>query len=180
MALELLNSKMASVYFGNSTAVWSTVLFATLLGLAGGYYFGDKFSNKSKSSRNLFVALLISFILFALLPFSIEIVYGSLLNISLFWGSLIAFIITLSPIAFLFGTVSPLIIHLLVQDNPRPGYFSGLIYFISTLGGILSSLIIGFYLIPSIGIDNTLYVFVCFHLLALILGFYVYKYDSKK
>jgi spermidine synthase len=56
------------------------------------------------------------------------------------------------------GCTSPLFIKQLASDTDA-GKFSGMVYGISTVGGILSTLISGFYIIPAFGFNTTILAF---------------------
>ena len=57
------------------------------------------------------------------------------------------------------GAASPIIISIQTEDGNESGRVSGLVYSISTIGGIVSTFLCGFYLIPAFGISTTLIVF---------------------
>ena len=46
MSTELVGAKLLAPYFGTSLYVWACVMALTLIGLAGGYFFGGRLSVK--------------------------------------------------------------------------------------------------------------------------------------
>lgn len=63
--------------------------------------------------------------------------------------SLMAFVF---PAVFLFGMVSPVLIHLLIHHVDKAGSTAGKVYAVSTLGGVINTLLLGFLIIPEFGI----------------------------
>ncbi|MBL7917222.1 MAG: fused MFS/spermidine synthase [Bacteroidia bacterium] len=69
-----------------------------------------------------------------------------------------AVLLIFSPI-FLLGCTSPLFIRLNAATLDTVGLISGKVYAISTFGGIVSTFLCGFFLIPELGLKNTLLIF---------------------
>jgi hypothetical protein len=61
-------------------------------------------------------------------------------------------VIILLPPLFMMGTVSPIIISLIATDEKKTGKISGNVYAISTVGGIISTFLFGFFIIPKYGL----------------------------
>ena len=70
MGAELLGAKMLAPYFGSSLYVWSTVMAITLGGLALGYFFGGRLSNRSNSEILLYKVLLLASLFTVLMPYT--------------------------------------------------------------------------------------------------------------
>lgn len=155
MAVEILSAKIIAPFFGNSIYVWAAVLATTLLGLAGGYFYGGNLSTKKNVQKKLVLASLTGAILTLLLPLSSKIILQNTLGLGLQMGTIIASLFILFPIIFCFGMVSPLIIKITSSQFSNSGKNASVIYTISTIGGILFALITGLYLITSFGIKNT-------------------------
>jgi len=153
MASELLSAKFIAPYFGSSLYVWSAVLGITLSALMGGYYFGGYLSEKTKNAR-LAVLLVLSLgaTLLILMPFLASSIMKICIEMSVLSGVITSLLIFLFPPLFLFGTSSPLLIDILNKELNKAGKASGTIYSISTLGGIVATFLLGFYLIPEYGL----------------------------
>ena len=153
MASELLSAKFVAPYFGSSLYVWSAVLGITLSALMLGYYFGGFLSEKSKNKKTsvLFV-LSLGATLLILMPFLASSIMSICIEMSVLSGVLTSLLIFLFPPLFLFGTSSPLLIDILNKGLNKAGKASGTIYSISTLGGIIATFLLGFYLIPEFGL----------------------------
>jgi spermidine synthase len=152
MAAELIGAKMLAPFFGSSLYVWATVLAITLFALTSGYFIGGILSEKKNANLNLYLIALLGGVFMVLMP--------SLCNALFIWfgtwrlipATLISTTILLFPPVFLMGMVSPLIISLIGNQFIKPGRAAGLVYSISTLGGILSTFLCGFYIIPVMGL----------------------------
>ncbi|MDT8308601.1 MAG: fused MFS/spermidine synthase [Bacteroidales bacterium] len=155
MAAELLGAKMVAPFFGTTIYSWAAVLAVTLFGLAAGYYTGGWLTTKHAPKRILFVVLLLSGFFLLLMPFASNVIMKALLDASIITGLIISLLVFMFPPVFLFGMVSPAIIHALVHDMDDTGKMAGRVYAISTVGGVLNTLLLGFYIIPQYGIKAT-------------------------
>jgi MFS family permease len=164
MSAELISAKIIAAYFGNSLYVWSSVLAITLGGLASGYFAGGYLSLKQNRRMILLITLISVSILMFCMPFISATIMKSTLQTSLKAGILVSCLVFVFPPLFCFGMVSPLIIGIIEQKINDPGRISGIVYSISTLGGILFTFITGYFLIPYFGLKETAY------LMGLLLG----------
>lgn len=149
MAIELLAGRTLAPYFGASIHVWGSVITVFMLSLSLGYLAGGRWSLKSPNLRRfslLFFASALS--LLPLLIWSEPMMdrlsyviedprYGSLLA---------AFCLYFLPTAFM-GTISPYSVRLLVERETHSGHIAGRLYFVSTLGSALGTLLTSFYLV---------------------------------
>jgi predicted membrane-bound spermidine synthase len=159
MAVELCGAKLMAPLFGGSLFVWAAILAITLSALAFGYYFGGVISGKEKANIRLYQVIVTASVFIALMPFiSIYLLpYISYLNFKVA-VLLSAFLLIFFPI-FLLGCTTPLFVRINTQSVETAGMISGKVYAISTVGGIASTLICGFFLIPFLGLKFTLLVF---------------------
>lgn len=102
----------------------------------------------------MFLAGLFVFVM----PLLSQVLINSVNLNSLITNAFIAIPVFLMPPIFLMGAMSPVIIFQLCDDKSNAGYFAGLIYGISTVGGILSTLIFGIFVLPSLGVIKPMYV----------------------
>lgn len=151
MATELLGAKMMAPYFGSSLYVWSSVMAITLLGLAAGYFIGGIWSEKEKKEINLYKVLVLAALFTIIMPYLAKGAFLLFGKMSLEISVTISSIIILLPPVFFMGMVSPIIISI-ISKNTTPGRASGTVYAISTVGGIISTFLFGFYIIPSLGL----------------------------
>lgn len=155
MACELIGAKLLAPFFGTSLYVWAAALALTLGGLTLGYFIGGKLSKKYAGSKALLYWVLIAAgLLLVLMPFTSEIIMNQTISMSLEGGAICSLIIFMLPPLMFMGMVSPIIINLLTQEITSAGNNAGNVYAISTLGGILMTFLMGFYIIPNFGLTN--------------------------
>ncbi len=159
MATEISGAKLLAPYYGNSLYVWSCVMAVTLSGLALGYFFGGKQSKQPDGLNKLSFFLFLAGISILSLPHLTSIFNPIAKIFPLIPSVLISVSILLFFPIFLMGTTSPLLISLLTKTNNESGENSGIVYAISTIGGIIATFTTGFYLIPYCGIKTTLLIF---------------------
>ena len=152
MGAELLGAKMLAPYFGSSLYVWSTVMAITLGGLALGYFFGGRLSNRNNSEIILYKVLLLASLFTVLMPYTSKMALYFFGLRSLLPAVVISSLFILLPPVFLMGAVSPLIIGNISKNGIDSGRAAGTVYAVSTVGGIISTFLFGFYLIPTFGL----------------------------
>lgn len=157
MGVELAGAKLITPYYGTSIYVWSAVLGTTLGGLAMGYLVGGRLARSGKALWWLQRALLAASLVCAVLPWtSAWVLEASLAIPGLQAGILLSGMAILTPPLLLFGLVSPLAIQLMCQEmDDNAGKVTGLVYAVSTLGGVAATFGFAFYLIPYWGLWAT-------------------------
>jgi hypothetical protein len=149
MLVELLSGRVIAPSFGSSIYVWGSVIFIFMLGLSIGYLLGGIYSRYNPSVRRLCGILIASAL--ATLP---TLFIGTWLLDEVFYhitdpryGSLVTCIgLFLVPTIFA-GMVSPYAIRIIVKNKESSGHDAGYLYFISTLGSSLGTLLTAFYLV---------------------------------
>lgn len=152
MAAELTGAKMLAPFYGSSLYVWASVMAVTLAGLAGGYFIGGILSSGKNPEKRLYWALLAAGIFIMLMPFTAKFSFWIFGALSLIPAVIITSLVVLFPPVFMMGMVSPLIIRNINTDASNAGRDSGLVYAISTVGGIIATFLFGFYIIPFVGL----------------------------
>jgi MFS family permease len=149
MGIELLGGRVLSPYFGTSVYVWGSIITIFMLSLSLGYLWGGRLSSRKPSAKIFalffFAAAILSLPIIFFADWTMTQVfmvvedprYGSLLS---------AILLYFLPICFM-GMVSPYSIRLLVSSQEHSGRMAGLLYFISTLGSALGTLMTSFYLV---------------------------------
>jgi len=154
MAVELLGAKMTAPFFGTTIYSWAAVLAITLGGLASGYYLGGWTSTRKKPEILLLSVLLASGIFMIFMPMISVGIMKAVIEMNLITGLIISLMVFLFPVVLLFGMVGPIIISALVNSAENSGKIAGKVYAISTVGGVINTLILGFYIIPTYGIKG--------------------------
>lgn len=158
MAIEILSAKMIAPFYGTSLYVWSSVIGVTLGGLASGYFLGGFLVDKYTKPSLLFTILIIGSALIGLMnKIGNGIMDATVMSMDVRSGSLVSCLVFLLPPLVCMGMVSPTIIRLAAKDVEHTGRTAGTVYAVSTLGGILMTFLMGFYLIHQWGIRNSTY-----------------------
>ncbi|HRP61162.1 MAG TPA: fused MFS/spermidine synthase, partial [Vicingus sp.] len=79
------------------------------------------------------------------------------INLNLLLGTVVSLISFLFFPLVMFGATSPLLINFLTKQADESGKSSGTVYSVSTFGGIITTFLVGFYTLPTFGIQKTLY-----------------------
>lgn len=159
MTIELLGGRVLSPYFGTSVYVWGSIITIFMLSLSLGYLWGGRLSSRNPNP-NTFALF---FLLAALLSLPIIFV-GEWTMTQVFlaiedprYGSLIAAVLLYFLPIFFMGMVSPYSIRLLVSSEENSGRMAGLLYFVSTLGSALGTLMTSFYFVLWFEIDQAMW-----------------------
>jgi len=159
MGIELLGGRVLSPYFGTSVYVWGSIITIFMLSLSLGYLWGGRLSSRKPSAK----VFALFFVAAAILSLPI-IFFADWTMTQVFmvvedprYGSLLsAILLYFLPICFM-GMVSPYSIRLLVSSQEHSGRMAGLLYFISTLGSALGTLMTSFYLVLWFEIDHIMW-----------------------
>ncbi|MBI1225279.1 MAG: hypothetical protein GC192_08580 [Bacteroidetes bacterium] len=153
MACELIGAKLLAPYFGTSLYVWAAALGLTLGGLMTGYFLGGIVSKRFEDNvRLLYWVLVFGGCTFFLMPFTSSWIMELTLHLNLQIGTVLSLLVFMFPPLVFMGMVSPIIINILTEEVKTAGNRAGNVYAISTLGGILATFLMGFYIIPEFGI----------------------------
>jgi hypothetical protein len=169
MLVELLSGRLIAPSFGSSIYVWGSVIFVFMLGLAIGYLLGGLYSQHSPSVPKLCGILAAS----ALTTLPIVFFGGPFLDLMFDtitdprFGSLVTCLaLFLVPTIFA-GMVSPYAIRIIVKNRESSGHDAGYLYFVSTLGSSLGTLLTAFYLVLLFEVNTILLVAIA---VSLVLG----------
>ncbi len=160
LAVEVLAVRVLSPYFGNTMYSFSSILSVMLAGLSLGYWRGGRLADASPNTRSFYLhvakagfsVVVVQFLSYIVLP--LLAVFLSLRS-----GPLVASLVLFFVPGYLFGLLSPYVIKLRSVAHPERGVgtVSGEVYFASTLGSIVGSLMSGFVLVPSFGVSLSMF-----------------------
>jgi hypothetical protein len=160
MLVELLSGRLIAPSFGSSIYVWGSVIFVFMLALSIGYLLGGIYSSYHPSVTRLCGILVTS----ALTTLPILLFGTSVLDFMFNaisdprFGSLATCLgLFLVPTIFA-GMVSPYAIRIIVKNKESSGHDAGYLYFISTLGSSLGTLLTAFYLVLLFEVNTILMV----------------------
>ena len=157
LIVEVVATRILSPYYGNTIFTVSSVISVILAALSFGYYVGGHLADRYPTMRWFFGIILASglmLLLFHLMGIIALPLMGYALPISI--GPLFSALLLFFFPSFLLGTLSPYAVKLQSINFPKQGVGSvaGNIFFWSTLGSIIGSLLAGFVLIPYFGINQ--------------------------
>lgn len=176
MGVELIGAKLIAPWFGTSLYVWTSVLGISMLGLASGYYLGGNLSRKENISTHLKILLSLAAFFIAIMPFSSSVILQMTQMMDVRWGSMISSIVFILPPLIFMGMVSPVVIRYCAQDKEKTGHTAGLVFAASTIGGVLSVLLCGFYFLPLWGLYNSAWFFSGLMICTVVIAHRVNKY----
>lgn len=174
LAVEILGGKMITAIFGSSLFVWTSVIGITLTALTIGYFIGGRISAGSNAENMLFHFLLLCSLLIVLMPILAHPVIRFCTGMGVLRGALFSTILLISPPLICLGTITPIVIHLASKKIESAGKISGFVYALTTIGGIVTTFLLGFFIVPQWGITYPLLTF------SIIIGYYTaYLFYSK-
>jgi len=170
LALEMAASRLLGNTFGTSNLVWASIIGLILLYLAGGYFLGGYWADRSPHYRTFFLILILAAVSIAVVPVISRPILRLAANafnelqLGIMFGSFtVVMILFVIPVTLL-GTASPFAIRLAATDSRNLGRVSGRIYAISTIGSFIGTFLPVLVLIPLIGTYKT------FLVIAVVLG----------
>lgn len=150
MILELLGTRIIAPYYGVSLYVWSSLIAVTMIALALGYYLGGFLTDRYTGLRLPHIFMLAA-LTSALIPFlsgpAMQLTNPLGIRSGAFFSALLLFTAPLTALAM----VGPFAIKLATHDLRDVGRAAGSTYAVSTLGSVVATLLLGFYLLPTFG-----------------------------
>lgn len=159
MSLELLGGRVLAPYFGSSIYVWGSIITVFMLSLATGYLIGGRWSVTKPNVRKFGMIFLVA----ALLLGPLILVADSIMQWIFMriedprYGSLVASTILFMIPTIILGMISPYSIRLLIENVHESGRTAGTLYFASTLGSSLGTLMTSFYFVLWFEINQILF-----------------------
>jgi spermidine synthase len=163
MGLELVAFRLYAPYFGYSVYVWGSMISVVMLALAGGYALGGCVADRSHSDVSLYALIMGSAVYQLVIILLVHSILFALWQKGEFAGPVMATLIIYAfPMMALAGT-APFVIRMVARES-HVGSVAGMVYAISTAGGIAGTLLTSFWLLPWLGTMATLRVLcgVCF------------------
>ncbi|MFD2167699.1 fused MFS/spermidine synthase [Thalassotalea euphylliae] len=176
MGVELLGGRILAPFFGSSVHIWGSIITVFMLSLSIGYLYGGKLSTKNASLKRYGSLFIIAGVLVMPIAFFanpiMEAIFLAIEDTR--YGSLVAAsALFLIPTIFL-GMISPYSVRLLVTTKEESGQVAGVLYFVSTLGSALGTIITSFYLVLYFEVNNIITTFslllVCLGIVAIVCG----------
>ena len=156
MGIELLGGRILAPYFGSSVHIWGSIITVFMLSLSFGYLIGGKLSTQNASlTRYGLIFILASITVLPVPLFSQEIMEIIFINVEdSRYGSLLASTALFFIPTIILGMISPYSVRLLVTDSEKSGQVAGILYFVSTLGSALGTIITSFYMVLAFEVND--------------------------
>lgn len=159
MALELLGGRALGPFFGTGIYVWGAIITLFMLSLSIGYLIGGSLSASRPSLEKLSAILLLAML--ASLPCVLaanpilEFIFDRVSDPR--YGALCASVALFFLPITVSGAVSPYAVRLLVDGLGTSGKVAGKVFFVSTFGSMLGTLLTSFYLVLYFELDQILW-----------------------
>ena len=161
MGIELLGGRILAPYFGSGVHLWGRIITVFMLSWSIGYLLGGKLSTRNPSLTKygliFFVAsiMVVPIVLFAepIMTFIFTHIEDSR------YGSLLASTALFFIPTTILGMISPYSVRLLVTDHEKSGQVAGGLYFVSTLGSALGTIITSFYMLLDFDVNDIIKTF---------------------
>ena len=149
MCIELLAGRILAPFFGSSVHLWGSIITVFMLSLSLGYLFGGKLSTHSASlTRYGLIFIVAGITLLPIVTSSTWLMEGIFVAIEdSRYGSLLAATTLFFIPTIILGMLSPYSVRLLVKNSNESGQVAGRLYFVSTLGSALGTIVTSFYLV---------------------------------
>lgn len=151
MALEILGTRVIGTFYGSSLYIWGALITVTLVSLAVGYYCLGILSDKYPRPAVLYLLVLLAGCAVFLVFIGKKILAPVYSVCGAEWGAVVSAFIIFTPSITLLGGVGPFTIRLIAAEKAKLGKSAGSIYALSTVGSVIGTLFVSFYLIPRIG-----------------------------
>jgi len=169
MGIELLGGRILAPFFGSSVHIWGSIITVFMLSLSLGYLLGGKLSTQAASLNKYGAIFVIAGI--TILP---VVIYSQVIMEWIFihvedsrYGSLLASMALFFIPTVILGMISPYSVRLLVTDKESSGQTAGVLYFTSTLGSALGTIITSFYMVLAFNVND---IIICFSVTLALLG----------
>ncbi|MGB1756774.1 MAG: fused MFS/spermidine synthase [Pseudomonadales bacterium] len=149
MSVELLGGRILAPYFGSSIYVWGSIISIFMVALSVGYLIGGRLSVNQPNLRRYGIFFVLAAL--GLLPIvffanqAMDAVFMAIDDPR--YGSLLASTLLFFIPTAILGMIAPYSVRLMVHNTERSGQVAGGLYFISTLGSALGTLLTSFYLV---------------------------------
>lgn len=161
MGIELLGGRILAPYFGSSVHIWGSIITVFMLSLSFGYLLGGKLSTRNPSlTKYGLIFFVVSIMVVPIVLFAEPIMTFIFTHIEdSRYGSLLASTALFFIPTTILGMISPYSVRLLVTDHEKSGQVAGGLYFVSTLGSALGTIITSFYMVLAFDVNDIIKTF---------------------
>ena len=160
MMLELTGSRILAPYVGTSTFIWTSLIGVILASLSLGYYHGGQKADEDPSLKRLSQILLLAGVSIGVVAVINQTVlaYITSMFVSVKWSAAVSACILFGLPAYLLGMVSPQAVRIRMKDINTSGATIGRLYALSSVGSIVGTFLVGFYLMAWVGSRNIMFI----------------------
>jgi hypothetical protein len=156
MGIELLGGRILAPFFGSSVHIWGSIITVFMLSLSFGYLLGGKLSVRRPSLTKYGLIFLVASVMVMPIAFFsqpiMEFVFTHIEDSR--YGSLVASTALFFIPTVILGMISPYSVRLLVTESEKSGQVAGRLYFVSTLGSALGTIITSFYFVLAFDVNT--------------------------
>ncbi|MCB1985060.1 MAG: fused MFS/spermidine synthase [Burkholderiales bacterium] len=178
MVIELLGTRLIAPFYGASLYVWTSVISVTLIALALGYFIGGRWADQTRHFGLAFI-IAVSGFLTLLVPWLTGPVLLATDPLGLRMGTFVSTLVLFTPSLLMLGMVGPFAVKLATSSLEGIGTSTGSIYAVSTVGSVIGTLFLGFYLFPQVG-SREIFIGLAFALLFLALSVAYFERERIK
>lgn len=182
MSFELLGGRMLAPFFGSSVYVWGSIITVFMLALSFGYLSGGKLSLYNPNLQKFSYLFLLSAC--TLLPaiFFAEAIFEFVFQYieDPRYGSLVASSFVFLIPSIIMGTIAPYSVRLLTVSTKSSGQTAGFLYFVSTLGSAIGTIMTSFYLVLWLEVNQILWLIFTILLSAGLIAFMVNIFCNRQ
>lgn len=155
MGIELLGGRILAPFFGSSVHIWGSIITVFMLSLSFGYLLGGKLSIRHPSLTKYGLIFLVASIMVVPIALFAEPIMAFIFSHieDSRYGSLLASTALFFIPTIILGMISPYSVRLLVTNSERSGQVAGGLYFVSTLGSALGTIITSFYMVLAFDVN---------------------------
>ncbi|HZL84614.1 MAG TPA: fused MFS/spermidine synthase [Candidatus Krumholzibacteria bacterium] len=161
LAIEILGTRVLGPFYGVSLFLWSALITVTLAALAAGYALGGRWADRGPRLSRLGVLLAAAGVWILVVPWMREPLLAAVEPLGLRAAVLAGSMLLFAPPLLLLGMVSPYAVRLAAKRLDDVGRTAGNLFAVSTLASVVSALLTGFFLIPSLGVTRLLLLIGC-------------------
>ncbi|MGR8934214.1 MAG: fused MFS/spermidine synthase, partial [Gammaproteobacteria bacterium] len=176
MVIELLGTRMIAPFYGASLYVWSSLISVTMIALAIGYFAGGRWADRAKRT-GLSLIITLAALLTLLVPWATRPILMATDPLGLRAGAFVSSLLLFSPSLTMLGMVGPFAVKLATSRLDGVGSSSGSIYAVSTVGSVIGTLLLGFFLFPAVGSRE---IFVGLSVILFLLGIGIALYERRR
>jgi len=151
MGVEILGTRVIGTFYGSSVYVWGALIAVTLVSLAVGYYLGGRLADRVPRAWVLYGILCVAGVLIFLTAFARKLLPLCYSLFGMAGGTLASSFLIFSLPLTLCGVTSPFVIRLRASELRRVGKTAGSVYALSTIGSVVGTLGVTFFVIPLMG-----------------------------